>query len=458
MEPKVLDAGKPQSVGYCIPEFLRDLQIQANVARPNVGRIERVDELRQHPIALVNFGPSLGQTWEAIRDFKHVMSCSGAHQFLVDHGIIPTWHVDVDPRAHKVKLLGTPQRETEYLLAATCHPDLFDHLADYNVKLWHIFDATAEGLRMLPFGEWAVTGGCSVGVRLLTLARFLGFTDFHIFGMDGCFAGDDSHAASHPNSPKAHCVTEYDGVTYRTTPAMLEAARNTWHELNQLRDCSATFYGDGLVQAMAMKYERQAVKADPIIGFAKEPLISASYREQNAELHRTNLTYGAGGAKHVPVVLKIMEDLSRRGTLPPSCLDYGAGKGLLAKALPFPIAEYDPAIPGKQESPRPADLTICSDVLEHIEPELLGNVLRDLQRVTRQVGYFVIHTGPAIKQLPDGRNTHLIQKGRAWWEKQLGKYFAVAKVLEKPPELHIVVGPRNSAVQAAATAVGKGAT
>ena len=115
MEPKVLDAGKPQSVGYCIPEFLRDLQIQANVARPNVGRIERVDELRQHPIALVNFGPSLGQTWEAIRDFKYVMSCSGAHQFLVDHGIIPTWHVDVDPRAHKVKLLGTPQRETEYL-------------------------------------------------------------------------------------------------------------------------------------------------------------------------------------------------------------------------------------------------------------------------------------------------------------------------------------------------------
>jgi len=69
----------------------------------------------------------------------------------------------------------------------------------------------------------------------------------------------------------------------------------------------------------------------------------------------------------------------------------------------------------------------CIDVLEHIEPELLENVLDDLQRVVDKYGLFTIHTGPAQKILPDGRNAHLIQQPLAWWSEKLIKRFTILK-------------------------------
>jgi hypothetical protein len=177
--------------------------------------------------------------------------------------------------------------------------------------------------------------------------------------------------------------------------------------------------------------------AKPAIAMATPAVISAEYRAMNAQLHESNLFYGVGGAKHAPLVQKLCEQLKTR-----SVLDYGCGKGRLAASLDFPIWEYDPCIPGKDAIPRPSDLVVCTDVLEHIEPDHLDAVLRDLKRVTRKVGYFVIHTGPAGKTLPDGRNTHLIQRGEAWWRKALAAYFTIGQIKQKGPELHVVVGPK----------------
>ena len=63
----------------------------------------------------------------------------------------------------------------------------------------------------------------------------------------------------------------------------------------------------------------------------------------------------------------------------------------------------------------PCRFVACIDVLEHIEPHLLDNVLDDLKRVTAGVGVFTVNTGPAKKVLPDGRNAHLIQQPARWW-------------------------------------------
>jgi hypothetical protein len=116
----------------------------------------------------------------------------------------------------------------------------------------------------------------------------------------------------------------------------------------------------------------------------------------------------------------------------------------LAKAIPFPIWEYDPAIPTKATPPRAADLVVCTDVLEHIEPECLEAVLIDLHRVVLKIGYFIINTGPARKTYADGRNTHLLQEGRAWWEKRLSKYFKIGKIIEQGPLLIVLVGRKDA--------------
>jgi hypothetical protein len=452
LEPTRIDLTQKQAVQYCVPLWLRDEQIQQNIRRV-AARIEP-GERREDPIAVVCFGPSLNETWEQVKGFPHVISCSGAHKFLVERGIVPTWHVEVDPRPHKIDLIGPPQQGTTYLLASACSPQLVDALQGYDVRLWHVFDATDEGIRRIPAGDWAITGGCDVGLRALTIAAFLGFRNLHVFGMDQS-AGTvgqptpSRHAAFHPHSGKKFAITEYDGVQYYTTMAMAEAARSVKHELEMMPAVAATFYGDGLVQHMMRGFTAAPGAEDATmargIAIAKPVLISAEYASLNAQLHRTNLAYGVGGGKHADTVLKLCERLKTT-----SVLDYGCGKGYLAQALPFPIWEYDPAIPGKQDSPRAADLVVCTDVLEHVEPDRLAFVLADLKRCTRKVGYFVIHTGPASKTLPDGRNTHLIQRGRAWWEKRLRAFFEIGRVYPTGAELLFVVGPKVQSKRQAA--------
>lgn len=441
---ELLDPAKTNTkLQYCIPLWLRDEQIKLANARLGkdgkpLPRFQPIETRRTDPIAVVCFGASLKTTWEEIKKFKYVISGSGSHKFLIDHGIVPTHHVDVDPREHKVKLLGTPHPDVEYLIASACHPKLFDHLADFRVTLWHIYDTGDEGYRLLPPGEWAVTGGSNVGLRQLTLSAMLGFRDLHVFGMDGC----GIHAAAHPNEPPKGQMVEWGGKMYPTTPVFLECAKQTFHELNQMENVTAKFYGDGLVQAMAKSYKPKHNKG-ALVGIKKPELISGNYADLNRQLHRDNLAYGVGGEKHVKSVIHLVGVLQKNMKTPPSVLDYGCGKGRLGKALPFPIWEYDPAVPGKEESPRAADLVVCSDVLEHIEPEKLGPVLEDLQRCVKQLGFFVIATGPASKTLADGRNAHLIQKGAGWWQTKLEKFFLIPEggVKEKTGLVQVIVFP-----------------
>lgn len=438
---KTLDINNLPKVGYCISETLRDEQIKINLTKVK-SRVIPIDETTDEPIAIVCFGPSLNKTWKQLKKFKKIMTCSGAHKFLLEKGIVPTYHCDLEPREHKIKLIGEPQKETEYLIASTVHPKYLDALSGFNVKLWHIFATSEEGQRVLPRGEWAITGGSSIGLRCMTLARFLGYKNLHIFGMDGSFGESGTHTTEHPNAPKDSYDLEYKGVTYKTTPSMAFCANETWKELDNMFDVTAKFYGEGLVQSMAKDYTPNHSKGNQLIAFTKPELISDEYRKLNNKLHQDNPTYGMGGGKHSDTVIKLAKTLITPENQFVRVLDYGCGKGMLAKSLPFSINEYDPAVQGKDESPSPADLVVCSDVLEHIEPDKLNFVLDDLKRVTKQIGYFVISTRKAVKTYANGSNAHLIVQGKDWWEKKIAKFFSIGTIIEKGDELYAVVSPK----------------
>lgn len=100
----------------------------------------------------------------------------------------------------------------------------------------------------------------------------------------------------------------------------------------------------------------------------------------------------------------------------PTILDYGCGKGTLREHL-FNVTNYDPAT--FPERPQPHDLVCCIDVLEHIEFEMLPGVLDDLRKLTKNALFVVIATQPALLNLPDGRNAHLIVEDGDWWRDQL---------------------------------------
>jgi hypothetical protein len=169
-------------------------------------------------------------------------------------------------------------------------------------------------------------------------------------------------------------------------------------------------------------------------------LISEDYRKMQSELHR-NPDYGIASTHYAPLVAEVLE-AARTNEI----LDYGAGKGRLGRALddmsdgtPLTIHYYDPAIPEWSAPPAPCGFVACIDVLEHIEPELLDNVLDDLKRVTVGVGVFTVHTGPAVKVLTDGRNAHLIQKPPEWWLPKFLQRFELVKYSRMPHGFWIVV-------------------
>lgn len=147
-------------------------------------------------------------------------------------------------------------------------------------------------------------------------------------------------------------------------------------------------------------------------------LISPEYLAQQKELH-TNEKYGVASRRWINHVRVAIETFGAK-----SILDYGCGKGRLKEAIPE-VVEYDPAIPGKDADPEPADLVVCTDVLEHIEPDNLDAVLQHIRSKTKCRLFFSIATCAAKKTLPDGRNAHLIIEPPEWWLDRLAPYFRV---------------------------------
>ena len=164
-------------------------------------------------------------------------------------------------------------------------------------------------------------------------------------------------------------------------------------------------------------------------------LISEEYRKLQQEMHK-NPYYGKTANTSYPLVLEIIKYVKAN-----KLLDYGAGKQLLKQYLPknLPIFEYDPAIPEISSNPEPCDLVVCLDVLEHIEPEYIDDVLDDLKRVIKRVGFFTIATGPAKKLLPDGRNAHILQRPLSWWVTTLEKRFIVQHIQKFPYGYSILI-------------------
>ena len=142
--------------------------------------------------------------------------------------------------------------------------------------------------------------------------------------------------------------------------------------------------------------------------------ISEAYRKEQERLHALT-EYGTASIHYAPLVNQIITKLGVT-----ELLDYGCGKSAnLAKHLKvghkMTIQCYDPGVPEFSGEPVPMQMVACVDVLEHIEPDCLDEVLDHLKELTQGVGFFTIATGPAKKTLSDGRNAHLIQEPAEWW-------------------------------------------
>jgi 2-polyprenyl-3-methyl-5-hydroxy-6-metoxy-1,4-benzoquinol methylase len=149
----------------------------------------------------------------------------------------------------------------------------------------------------------------------------------------------------------------------------------------------------------------------------KTTLISSGYVALNEQLHVSSEAYGTTGQRYAKPIMNVVKVLGAE-----TILDYGAGKGTLKRALiGHNVFEYDPTVPKLSDLPKPADLLVCTDVLEHVEPNYLKNVLNHMRSLSLMGVFITISTNPSLKFLSDGRNAHISLHPEKWWRNNVGK-------------------------------------
>lgn len=130
-----------------------------------------------------------------------------------------------------------------------------------------------------------------------------------------------------------------------------------------------------------------------------------------------------------------------------SILDYGCARRRLRHSLsqgaeellPF-LREYDPGVPGCDGPPEPADIVVCTDVLEHVEVECLDDVLAHLKALTKRIALVVISTKASEMTLPDGTPQHKLVMNATWWEDKLAtmEMFMATLPTDKPEAVFLL--------------------
>jgi SAM-dependent methyltransferase len=159
-------------------------------------------------------------------------------------------------------------------------------------------------------------------------------------------------------------------------------------------------------------------------------LVSDEYRELIADLHDRRPNFGTGSCIRYEDIAKYAKYCNAV-----SMLDYGCGKGALIKRLKKDqkngvmmvcekIKGYDPAIKKftTLKENEKFDMVVSFDVMEHIEPELIDNVMCHIRDITKKIGIFSISCNPAKKHLRDGRNAHLLIQPPEWWIEKFIEY------------------------------------
>lgn len=218
------------------------------------------------PIALIAGGPSIEHYVDDIKQFKTTIACGSANDWAMKNGIIPTYAIICDPDPVSINYYTKLDTETKYLISSACDPKIFDHVKDYQVITWHCHsEEIAEKIKkenlIAHEDYYAVSGGCTVGLRALSIALLFGYTNVHMFGYDSCLGIKDKHHA-YDFTDEAESLGEIYNIkigdelkpnspTFRCAGYQLAQASN-FREfyLHHHQLFNPTVYGNGLIAAM----------------------------------------------------------------------------------------------------------------------------------------------------------------------------------------------------------------
>lgn len=139
---------------------------------------ERADKL-----AVVAAGPSVPDFLDEIHTFEHVWAINGAYGYLIDQGIMPTGVVLADPLPTLAGYFAKADKRTTFYASGLCDSSVFEALSGFDVQLWFPVQDAVPALKNCP----TISGGTTAVTRAPFLAKFLGFRDVTLFGVDSSY-------------------------------------------------------------------------------------------------------------------------------------------------------------------------------------------------------------------------------------------------------------------------------
>lgn len=211
--------------------------------------------------AIVGASPNIGENLDRIKEIKVdglAFSLNGAHQWLIEHGVIPNIHVlfENDIKSPEDSLGGPSHPDVYYYICTQCNPNIFRKLRNRNKVIWHYFDANPQYqeavVKYFP-GEFLVGGGYATMFRSITIARILGYRKFELFGCDASFEEGNTHYEGyhHDSTETKMVVAAGNEMSYRlfkTTPSLSFQAYEFMRFCEANQNLSVKVHGDGLMR------------------------------------------------------------------------------------------------------------------------------------------------------------------------------------------------------------------
>ncbi len=257
--------------GLAIPRYTSVLNNDITTIRANVAANKRADvpsvtvaNAHGRPLIICAGGPSLADNLPAIqlertRTGADLWALNGAHDYLIDRGIVPSAMVMLDSRLACVDaFLRYPLSSCEYLIATQCDPFAFERLAYYRLKRWTGWYWGVED-------ELVIGGGATVGLKSIMLAAAMGYRRFSLYGYDSSYRDGADHA--YPQALNANDL-RVDIVLYgRKFVAARWMAKQVVEFLQMAHDLTASFgcefnvHGDGLLPYAASVASKERMAA-----------------------------------------------------------------------------------------------------------------------------------------------------------------------------------------------------
>lgn len=384
--------------------------IRANSRRPG----KWVSLQREHDgvAVLCGSGPSLSDSLEEIQERQRngawVFAMNGAAKFLWDHGIMPDYQVLIDARPQTAGLVG-PARE--HLFASQVHPKCFEKKP--NAKVWHLQIGDIEKYLPEYDADYCLVGGAaSVGNTATCLAYSLGYRELHLYGYDSSHRENRGHAFPQPMNDGDPCaIVEFNGKQYTASLTMKLQAERFMETSKALREMGAAIHvhGDGLLPDIynapkealteVEKYQR-VWGMDAYRDFAPGEECAELFLRVAQPHGQQVIDFGCGTGRGA---LKISK------CCPVLCVDFADNcRDESARHLPFLLADLTKPVPAS------APFGYCTDVMEHIPPEGVAGVIRNVM-ASAKTAFFQISTVPDVMGELINQDLHLTVRPHGWW-------------------------------------------